>query len=50
MQIVVELKDGKIVCTFNVTDSNGVLIKLTPNEARNFKAQLEAVLKSLDGE
>jgi hypothetical protein len=47
MQTKVELKDGQVVTTFDVTSSYDVVIKLSPNEARNFKAQLEAVLKSL---
>lgn len=43
------VKNGKIYCTFVITEGNDIVIKLSPNEARNFKAQIEAALKSLGG-
>lgn len=45
----VTIKDGKIYCTFVMSDNNDIVIKMSPNAARNFKAQIEAALKSLDG-
>jgi len=47
MKSDVKLKKSQIVCEFQVTDNFATVIVMTPNEARNFKAKLEAALKAL---
>ena len=47
MKTEVKTKDGQVVCEFQLTDSFATVVSMTPNEARNFKAKLEAVLKSM---
>ncbi len=47
MKTTIILKDGLAQIIFQITDSTDTVIRLNPNEARNFKAQLEAVLKTL---
>lgn len=49
MTTEVVIKNGKVYCIFVITEGNDIVIKLSPNEARNFKAQIEAALKSLSG-
>jgi len=47
MKTKVQVVGSQVVCTFEVTTNYDAAIKLSPNEARNFKAQLEAVLKAM---
>ena len=47
MKTDVKLDEGQITCTFQITDNYSVTTHMTPNDARNFKAQLEAALKAL---
>lgn len=47
MKTEVTVKKGQVVCTFQLTDNFATVTAMTPNEARNFKAKLEAALKAL---
>ena len=47
MKTEVEIIDSNVVVKFDVTTNYTAVIKLSPNETRNFKAQLEAVLKTI---
>ena len=48
MKTKAEVQEGQVVITFDVGDHYSMVIKLPPNNARNFKAQLEAALKLLE--
>ncbi len=47
MKTTVILEDDQVKFIFQITEGFDTVIRLSPNEARNFKAQLEAVLKTL---
>ncbi len=47
MKTEVILKDDKVKFIFQITDGYETAVKLSPNGARNLKAQLEAALKTL---
>lgn len=48
MKIIVQLREGEIVCEIMVQPNYGVIHKLSVAEAKILKAQLEAVIKTFE--